>query len=59
MDAIFLALLIHIMSNLILPTANHNKLWSVKYTATGSQLHHQYRITNENEMRSDANLHNE
>ena len=48
------------MSNLLLPTAIHNKQWSVKhsnYIATGSQLHHQYRITNEKEGASKVTVH--
>ena len=48
------------LHHVILPTAIHNKLWSVKHSnniATGSQLHHQYRITNEKEGASKVTVH--
>ena len=54
------ALLIYIKSNLTLPTAIHNKLWSMKqsnHIATESQLHRQYRITNEKEGASKVTVH--
>ena len=48
------------LHNVILPTAIHNTLWSVKpsnYIATVSQLHHQYRITNEKEGANKGTVH--